>query len=109
MPEAKPVLETTLGPGSWAVSAKSFGERSGSMDSTFYACDLVVGPLVDRSIVNLTPPVMWSTMSHQLAFTTAIEISATLSCRGNYTTVNEAKLTAIKVGSVDQQSYPPPS
>ncbi len=28
-PEAKPVLETTLGPGSWVVSAKSFGERSG--------------------------------------------------------------------------------
>ena len=48
-------------------------------------------------------------MSHQLAFTTAIEISATLSCRGNYATVNEARLTAIKVGSVDLQSYPPPS
>ncbi len=79
------------------------------MDSTFYACDLVVGPLRDGNIVTLAPPVYWSAMSHQLALTAAIEILAILSCRGNNTTVNEAKLTAIKVGSVDLQSYPPPS
>ncbi len=30
-----------------------------------------------------------------------------LYCRGGSATVNEAKLTAVKVGSVDLQPYPP--
>jgi hypothetical protein len=107
--ELQPVVVATLGPGSWTVSAKSFGERVGASDSSFYACDLVAGPLKDSSIVTLAPPVYWSTMSHQLSFTAATEVPVVLYCRGGSATVNAAKLTAIKVGSVDRQAYPPPS
>ena len=107
-PELKPVLMATVTPGSWTVSAKSFGERVGSSDSSFYACDLVAGPLKDSNIVTLAPPVNWSSMSHQLSFNTAIEVPVVLYCRGGSATVNGATLTAIEVGSVDRQPYPPP-
>jgi hypothetical protein len=99
----------TISPGSWTVLAKSRGERVGDSASAFYACDLAAIPLTDSNIVTLAPPVYFATMSHQLSFATASEIPVVLYCRGTSVTLYDVKLTAIRLGSVGRQSYPPPN
>ncbi len=108
--EAKPVIGMTLQPGSYTVTAKTFGERVGSSTSGYYACTLhALGIVTDSSIASLAEPTYWATMTNQIAFTAGSEVTVSLDCYGSNASVHEKKLFAIRVGSLEKQPWPPPN